>query len=276
MKYFSKALISELNYYVYQLRDPRNNQVFYIGRGRRNRVFQHGKIYNKKSEKDKEKSKRIKFIKDSGKQLIEEIVAYGLSEKESRIIESTLIKSYTLPALTNEVHGYQGNVPISVKEIVTSISKPIEKFPFNVLFLKINKLWKNSSTEKELKEAIRGYWRLNKEKFAKVRYIIGVTDGISRIIVKAKDSKLFQAGIKANYPKAPRKNEFYSKKYKKKYYFLIEPVEEKMIKRYLNRNFINFVGNFRSSKRYYFGKSSVSSYSIESFPLLNRIDEIGD
>ena len=32
-KEFSQAAIEKLNYYVYCLIDPRNNEVFYIGKG---------------------------------------------------------------------------------------------------------------------------------------------------------------------------------------------------------------------------------------------------
>ena len=38
---FSQSVIEQLKYYVFFLRDPRNGQVFYVGKGRGNRIFNH-------------------------------------------------------------------------------------------------------------------------------------------------------------------------------------------------------------------------------------------
>jgi hypothetical protein len=43
MQEFQPAVIEALKYYVYCLVNPRDNKIFYIGKGKGNRVFQHAK-----------------------------------------------------------------------------------------------------------------------------------------------------------------------------------------------------------------------------------------
>ena len=38
---FSQSVIEKLDFYVYFLQDPRTDEVFYIGKGIGNRVFNH-------------------------------------------------------------------------------------------------------------------------------------------------------------------------------------------------------------------------------------------
>ncbi len=38
---FSQKTQEELKYYVYTLIDPRDNKIFYVGKGKGNRVFYH-------------------------------------------------------------------------------------------------------------------------------------------------------------------------------------------------------------------------------------------
>jgi hypothetical protein len=38
---FSQAVIENLGYYVYYLKDPRDDKVFYLGKGVGNRLFNH-------------------------------------------------------------------------------------------------------------------------------------------------------------------------------------------------------------------------------------------
>ena len=40
-QYFTHGVKEALNYYVYALVDPRDHRIFYIGKGKGDRIFQH-------------------------------------------------------------------------------------------------------------------------------------------------------------------------------------------------------------------------------------------
>ena len=86
MNGFSDKVKQKLGYYVYALADPRDNKIFYIGKGINNRIFQHEEKLDNSN-----KSNRIKEILSSGNKIKKLIISYGLSEKEAFVAESTLI-----------------------------------------------------------------------------------------------------------------------------------------------------------------------------------------
>jgi len=60
MKEFSTKTIEKIGYYVYLLLDPRNNKIFYVGKGKGNRLFDHisGALENPTE------TEKIKLIKE--------------------------------------------------------------------------------------------------------------------------------------------------------------------------------------------------------------------
>jgi hypothetical protein len=89
-------------YYVYELIDPFNNQVFYVGKGTSNRVLNHNSLENN------EKGKRIKFIEDQGGKHIQLIVGRFDTEIEAFAVEATLIRwIYSIDNLTNIKNGHR-------------------------------------------------------------------------------------------------------------------------------------------------------------------------
>jgi hypothetical protein len=56
---FDEDAARKICWYVYALRNPRNNQVFYVGKGKRNRWFEHIKEAREKITDPKLKLQKI-------------------------------------------------------------------------------------------------------------------------------------------------------------------------------------------------------------------------
>jgi hypothetical protein len=93
-------------FYVYELVDPRNQEVFYVGKGKGDRVLHHEKAARKPAVQDNPKKLlRIYDIWEAGMQVERRIRCSGLDEATAYRIERNLIRSYPRKQLTNAAPG---------------------------------------------------------------------------------------------------------------------------------------------------------------------------
>lgn len=90
---------SNYPYYVYQLIDSRDNKVFYVGKGKKNRIDCHEKEAIKGVQSYK--CNKIRSIWDDGHKVIKQKVAYFNDEKFAYIHEADLIAEHGIENLTN-------------------------------------------------------------------------------------------------------------------------------------------------------------------------------
>lgn len=121
----ASEVIKLKQFYVYVLIDPRDNEVFYVGKGQGERAFQHERDVisqiNKLSadevtEFKHNKEERIKDILSCSREVSSFVIGRYNTEVESLAVESTLIKwVYGFDELTNKVHGH-GHDSIRAKD----------------------------------------------------------------------------------------------------------------------------------------------------------------
>ena len=175
---FSHNSIEALKYYVYVYSDPDTKKPFYVGKGKGNRVFSH---LNSKSES--EKAKKINEIMGKGKTPIIEILAHGLDEETALKVEAAAIDLIGIKNLTNQQRGHEsssyGKIEVSLLDARYSHEKlDPDDIIDNIMFIRINKRYRNDMTPMEIYEATRGYWRLNIENAKEVDYVLSVYDGM--------------------------------------------------------------------------------------------------
>lgn len=161
-----------LGFYVYAYIDPRDNTVFYIGKGVGTRATDH--LFDKSESK---KVNRIKSILVDGFEPRIDIIAHQLRDDlESSRVEAALIELYGLNQLTNIVRGrFSSNYPRRpLIDFIMEHSPQPAQVTDPCLLIRINRQFKYGMSAIDLYESTRGIWvvgeRRNKAKFAMAVY----------------------------------------------------------------------------------------------------------
>jgi hypothetical protein len=227
MKKFSPATNKAIGYYVYLLVDPRDNTIFYVGKGKANRVFMHEKYANSLSSP---KDQRICSIIAGGQEVKKYIIRLGLSNEEAYIVESVVINLLgtsehgdinTSVSLTNIQcgHGMKKNGMMLVEEVEKLYSaKPLTQrmIKHNLLCVNINHLY---SAKTDLYEATRKSWVISKKNADRCDFVASEYQGIIRALYKVNGEWYHVEGTDKN-----------------RFQFDGEPVEDpEILKLYLNK-----------------------------------------
>ena len=94
-------------YYVYELKDPKNNKTFYVGKGQGKRALAHG-LEAENDENNTDKHNAIRNIRNQGSEPKVIVIGRYDTESEALSVESTLIHwIYGIEKLTNIQGGYR-------------------------------------------------------------------------------------------------------------------------------------------------------------------------
>lgn len=98
-------MTSQGRFYVYVLIDPRDHEIFYVGKGCGERHAAHLKEWKSGRVVNADKFARIGEIVRSGKEPLSKIVMDGLQERRAFAEEALLIAKIGISNLTNMVRG---------------------------------------------------------------------------------------------------------------------------------------------------------------------------
>lgn len=225
-RFSEKSLLSLGDYYVYGLIDPRSKRIFYIGKGTKNRVFEHEK--ESLGSPDSEKLKIIADIKNAGLEVEKIIINSNLTEEEAFAAEASLINAFNYVSnerLTNIVAGHHSAKALSVDEyerINGAVELEEKDIRHKILVIKINRLYQRDMDKKELYDAVRGAWRVSKEKVKTIEYVFGVYDSL--IVAVYKPSEWFVC--KEAKDRLPRQDIVLTPKTENRLFFVDERYEQ--------------------------------------------------
>lgn len=173
---FNSDIIQALKFYVYLLSDPDTGEIFYVGKGKGNRVFQHFK--------DKEvnaKTNRIREILRNGKEPKIEILVHGIEDENTvKKIEAAIIDLLEKANLTNKVSGYESSDfgRMDLNQIKAKYGSKKADISEKVVLIKLSDTFRYNMSEVELYDYTRGIWKIGKKGMSETTHAFAVYDGV--------------------------------------------------------------------------------------------------
>ena len=169
---------AKLRYYVYAYVDPRNGEIFYVGKGCRARALSHLDVIG-----ESPKALRLSELLGAGFPPRIDILAHGLADEGTALrIEAAVIDAlWPDKKLTNKVRGSKALElgRVSLAELTFQYAaKPVTITEPSML-IRINRLYRPDMSALELYEVTRGVWTCGHRREL-ARYGIAVYQGVIR------------------------------------------------------------------------------------------------
>ena len=183
---FSSIVAERLGYYVYFLEDPRTEEVFYIGKGTGNRIFQHLDCAIGSRERNA-KLDRVREIHRSGHEVRHYIVRHGLTESTAFEVEAALIDFVGLGNLSNRQGGHLSADfgMLTPREVVAIYDAEELETDLPVLLINIGRKVQGDMNPRELYNATRKSWALASRR-ERVQFVVSVYGGLTREAYRVK------------------------------------------------------------------------------------------
>ncbi len=201
---FSQKTIESIGHYVYALVDPRNGQIFYVGEGYENRVFDH-EMDARDPQKKSAKLDTIRAIKMAGQNIEYYILRHGLQKAEMKdgedvalTVESAFINFLSCSKLNKGIanltniqsghHQFEEGI-MTVDEIETFYNCPectadiVKENGHKLICININKTYPEKH---DVYEAVRKRWYLSKAIADSCDFVVAEYRGIVRGVFKVR------------------------------------------------------------------------------------------
>ena len=167
----------DIGYYVYALTDPSNNEVFYIGKGVGNRVFQHAEDALSDEPTVSDKLDRIRSIHQAGHEVVPYLIRHQLTEQESLLLEATCIDLMSLigKPLTNIQGGHHSGLfgLMSVNEVERKYSlESVDSLPSGYICININRSYQRGAGFNDIYQATKEAWVINKNRLQDITHVL--------------------------------------------------------------------------------------------------------
>ena len=180
MENLNREILKEMKHYVYLLLDPEDNkdEIFYVGEGSKNRVFDHFKEI-----KDSEKLRKIQKLKSLNLEPKIEILIHGLQKAEAKKIEAAVIDLIGLNKLTNIQGGKHSSKfgRMDLDQIRAKYTKKKANITERVILIKLNQTFQYNMSAIDLYEITRSAWPVSIDTATgknNVTHAFAVYDGI--------------------------------------------------------------------------------------------------
>lgn len=191
---FPPGVAEKLGTYVYRLIDPRNGETFYVGKGKRDRVFEHIRAQVGGDELDN-RLKRIREIRLAGFEVAHVIHRHGLDEQTAFHVEAALMDAY--PGLTNIAGGVGSDFgAMHAQEIIQRYCAEEARFEHRVILISVNR----TAAERSLYDATRYAWKISSARARQADYVLATRQGV---IVGAFVAERWLPATEQNFPGFP-------------------------------------------------------------------------
>lgn len=210
-KKFDDIAETKIRFYVYALRDPRNRQIFYVGKGQKNRWYDHIHEALSNPESDKLKLQRIHEIHADGLTVEAFIIRHGIDrEKDAYEIEAAVVHAYRLLEQVNENqaveltniaeihHPERGLTSVGIAQTLYN-APPCPDIEVACGFFRLPVLWYPDMPDEELRQATFGWWSskevVNGRK--KAEYAFAISNQIIRGVYRI-DPSMWRERVKGD------------------------------------------------------------------------------
>jgi hypothetical protein len=222
------GMAEALGHYVYLYIDPRDEKVFYIGKGKGERCLDH--LFE---DDDHPKVQRIRDIFAAGLEPRIEILRHGMASKEEAyLVEAVAMDIFGQNDLTNIAigHGSSFYGRATLADLTSRYQPEEAEIRHKVVFLKLAQTYRKTMSPQELYEAARGVWNFSAETASKYDYAICVYEGL---VVEVFRTHYWQKSDPAHYP---TRNDLEAEHFENTSEFVGEVAEQAVREHYIGKS----------------------------------------